>query len=114
MFDDDHGVRVRQRGRQHPAGIVDRRRGNDLQPRDVGVPAFQAVRVLRCELPPGTGGHPDHDWHRELSARHVSKSGRGVDNLVECQQAEVDGHDLDDRAEPSEGCADACPNEARL
>ena len=42
------------------------------------------------------------------------QGGRVVQDLVEREQAEVDGHDLDDRAHPAERGADAGADEGRL
>ena len=70
--------------------------------------------MLGRELAAGAGGHADHERHVELTARHVQQRGRGVHDLVERQQAEVDRHDLDDRSHPAERRADAGADEARL
>ena len=70
--------------------------------------------MLRGELPAGAGGHPDHQRHVELAAGHVQQGGGVVEDLVEGQQAEVDGHDLDDRPHPAQGGADAGADERRL
>ena len=83
-------------------------------PGDVGVPALEAVGVLGAELAPGPGGHPDHDRHVELAARHVEQGRRVVHDLVEGKQAEVHRHDLDDGSHPAEGGADAGTDEAGL
>ena len=56
-----------------------------LKPGDVGVPAFEAVRMLRRQLPAGAGGHADDERHVELAARHVADRRRIVDDLVERQ-----------------------------
>ena len=56
-----------------------------LAARDVRVPAFQAVRVLRGDPPAAPGRHPDHQRHGELAARHVRDRGGVVDDLVERQ-----------------------------
>jgi len=41
--------------------------------------------------------HADHERDVELTAGHVQQRGRVVEDLVEREQAEVHGHDLDDR-----------------
>ena len=70
--------------------------------------------MLRGELAPGSGGHPDHQRNVELSARHVLQRRRVVEDLVECEQAEVDGHDLDDRPHAAQRGADPGADERRL
>ena len=70
--------------------------------------------MLGGELAAGAGGHADHERHVELAARHVQQRGGVVHDLVEREQAEVDGHDLDDRAHAAERGADAGADEGRL
>ena len=114
MLEQQHRVGVLERGPEHAARVLDGRRRDHLDPGDVRVPALQAVRVLRRELPAGAGGHPDHQRHVQLAAGHV-REGRGVvEDLVEREQAEVHGHDLDDRPQPGERGADARADEAGL
>jgi len=107
MLADDHRVGIGERRRQHPPGVGDRGRCEHLEPRDVGEPDLETVRMLRRELPARTGGHPDHQRHRELAGRHVPQGGGIVDDLVEGQEREVDRHDLHDRPEAGHGRADA-------
>jgi hypothetical protein len=71
VLEDDHRVRIVQRGAQHPARVLHRCGREHLQPRHVGVPALQAVRVLGGELAPRAARHADHDRDAELAARHV-------------------------------------------
>ena len=70
--------------------------------------------MLRRKLPPHAGRHADDDWHGKLPARHVAQRRRGVHDLVDRQQAEVDGHDLDDRPHAAERRADASADERGL
>ena len=114
VLEDQHRIRIGERRTEHPVGVLDRRRREHLDPRNVGVPALQAVRVLGGELPTRAGGHPDHERHGELPAGHVSQRRRGVDDLVERQQAEVDRHHLDDRAQPAQRRADPDADEPQL
>ena len=96
MFEDEHGVWVLKRRQQHAAGVLERRRGDDAQPRNVCIPALEAVGMLGCELASGTGGHADHDRHVQLPARHMAQRRRIVHDLVEGEQAEIHRHHLDD------------------
>ena len=106
MLEDQHRVRVGQRRREHVAGVLDDGRREHAQPRDMGIPAFEAVRMLRRDLPPAAGRHADHQRHRELAARHVRDRRGVVDDLIERQQAEIHGHDLDNRPHPGQRRAD--------
>ena len=85
-----------------------------LDARDVGVPAFQAVRMLGGELAAGAGRHADDQRHGKLAARHVRDGRRIVEDLVEGEQAEIAGHDLDDRAQSGHRRADAGADEGAL
>ena len=44
----------------------------------------------------------------------MSQCGSGIDDLVEGEQAEVDGHDLDDGAHPTERGADTDTDESQF
>ena len=70
--------------------------------------------MLRGELAPAAGGHPDHDRHGELPAGHVRDRGGAVHDLVQGEQREVDGHDLDDPPHPTEGRTDPGADEGEL
>ena len=52
MLENDHRIRILQRGPQHAARVRESSRRDDAQPRDVGVPAFQAMRMLGSQLAP--------------------------------------------------------------
>ena len=98
MLEDQHRVGLLQRRPEHATRVLDGRRRQHPDARDVGIPAFETVGVLRGELPPAAGRHADHQRHAELIAGHVPDRRRIVEDLVERQQAEIDRHDLDDRA----------------
>ena len=68
--------------------------------------------MLGRELAACAGGHADHQRHAELIARHVAYRGRGVENLVKREQAEVHRHQLDDRAHAGHCRADAGAGES--
>ena len=70
--------------------------------------------MLGRELASGAGGHSDHQWNVELAARHVKHRRGVVHDLVERQQAEVDGHDFDDRPHAAHRRADSSADEGRL
>ena len=114
MLEDEHRVGIRQRRGEHAVRVLEGCRRQDPQSRDVRVPPFEAVRVLRRELAAGAGGHPDHERNRALTARHVEQRRRVVEDLIEGEQAEVHRHDLDDRAHPAEGGADTGAHERRF
>ena len=81
---------------------------------DVAVPALEAVRVLCRELAAPARRHAHDERHAELAVGHVPHRGGVVDDLVEREQAEVDGHDLDDRPHAAERRADAGADEPGL
>jgi hypothetical protein len=114
VLEDEHRVGVLQRGPEHPPRVAQRCRGEHLDAGDVGVPALEAVRVLRRELAACSGGHADDERDIELAAGHVQQRRRVVEDLVEGQQREVDRHDLDDRSHPAHRRADARADERRL
>ena len=114
VLEDQHRVRILQRGPQHAARVLERRRRQHLDAGNVRVPAFEAVRVLRRKLAPGAGRHADHQRHAELVARHVADRGGGIENLIEREQAEIDRHQLDDRPHAGHRGANAGAGEARF
>src|SRR5713226_334634 len=104
---------------QHPLGVL-RRRGRDHQEAwDESVQDLEAVRMLRRQLVAGAAWHADHHRHLGLAAEHVADLGRVVDDLVVCDEREVDGHHLHDRAQAkhrrTDGhrCGDAWPAPCR-
>ena len=52
--------------------------------------------------------------HAHLTARHVTRLGRGIDELIHRLHGEVERHELDDRLEPGERRADAEPGHGVL
>ena len=112
VFEDQHRIGILQRGPQHAARILERRRRQHLDAGDMRIPAFEAVRMLGRKLAAGPGRHADHERHAELISRHVAHRGRGVENLVEREQAEIHRHQLDDRAHAGHRRADAGAGEA--
>lgn len=70
--------------------------------------------MLGTKLASGPGSHPDHQRHVELAAGHVQQGCGVVHDLVEGQEAEVDGHDLHDGSHPAERGADPGADEPGL
>ncbi len=70
--------------------------------------------MLRGHLAPGAGGHADDQGDVEPAPGHVQQRRFVVHELVEREQADVHGHDLDDRPHPGEGRTDARPDEGGL
>ena len=114
VLEKQHRVRIRQRRCQHAPRVGHRRRCQHAQARYVRIPTFETVRMLRRQLSTGACRHPDHQWHGKLPARHMAQQRGGIDNLVECQQAEVDRHDFDDGAHASQRRTDAGTYEAEF
>ena len=114
VLKDQHRVGVGQGGCQHAARILQGGGRQNAQAGNVGIPAFKTVRVLRCNLAPCARGHAQHQRHRKLSTRHVVQEGCGVDNGVQRQQAEVDGHHLHDRPHTAQGRANTSAHKTQL
>lgn len=74
----------------------------------MGEPAFERMGVLGGELFASAGRHTDDHGHVELAAGHVQDGSRVVEDLVQSEQAEVDGHDFDDGQHAGHGGADSC------
>ena len=63
--------------------------------------------MLGGKLAAGAGRHADDERHAELISRHVAHGGRGIENLVEREQAEIHRHQFDDRAHAGHRRTDA-------
>jgi hypothetical protein len=113
-LDEDHRVVVADGALEQALGVGRRAGRHHLEPRDVGVPRLERLRVLRASCSAAPPGPAEHHRHRELAARHVEHLGGRVDDLVHRQQREVPGHELDDRAQAHHRRADAHAGEAQL
>lgn len=102
----DYGVRTFQSQTEHSACVLVRADRQHDQPRDVRKKRLPTVGMLCRQLPPDAATHPNHDGDVQLAARHVQERGGVVDDLVEGQQAEIDGHHLHNRAHPGHRRAD--------
>src|SRR6266849_2979273 len=96
---------------EHPLRVLRRRRCDDQQAGDEPVKHLEAVRMLRRQLVPGAARHADHHRHLGLAAEHVADLRCVVDDLVVGDQREVDGHHLDDRAQPEHRGADGAADD---
>ena len=54
------------------------------------------------------------DRAAHLAARHITRLGRRVDDLIDRLHGEIKSHELDDRPQPSKSGADAQPGKALL
>ena len=70
--------------------------------------------MLRGQLAAAARGRADDEGDADLASAHVAEGGGVVEDLVQRQQAEVDGHDLDDRPEAGDGRPDPRADEGRL
>ncbi|MCY1512434.1 hypothetical protein D9M68_468950 [compost metagenome] len=70
--------------------------------------------MLGRQLPAGSGSHTHHQGNGELPAGHMPQGRGRIDQGVQCQQAEVDRHHLDDRAHAAQRRADARANEGQF
>ena len=76
------------------------------------IPARIALRMLRGDAGRRSVRPPEDDRAAHLAAGHVKRLGGGVDDLVDGLHREVEGHELDHGAQPSEGRAHTQPGEA--
>src|SRR5882762_10515691 len=113
-FEHDDGIVVADRGLEESFGVGRRCGRNDLEAGNVGEPALPRLGVLRPELECGATRAPEHDGDPNLPTRHVQHLCRGIDDLVQREQREIPGHELDDRPEAAHGGADADPRESQL
>ena len=67
-----------------------------------------------AELVAATARHADHHRHPHVAVEHVRDRGGVVDDLVECEQREVDGHQFDDRSQAGHRRADPGTNDRVL
>ena len=63
--------------------------------------------MLGGKLAAGAGRHADHQRDAELISRHVAHRGRGIEDLIEREQAEIHRHQFDDRTHAGHRRADA-------
>ena len=114
VLDEDDRVRVLDRGAEQAVGVGRRRRHDDAQAGDVGEQRLEALRVLAARRAPGAelGAHGQR--HLGRPAGHERQLGRLVEQLVEADADEVEVHELDHRAHPGHGRADAEAHDRRL
>ncbi len=106
VLDEDHRVVVADRRLQQRLGVGRGRGAGDQQAGDLEVERLEAVGVGRAELMAAASRHPDHHRHLRLAVEHVGDRRGMVDDLVQRQQREVDGHQLDDRPQATHRGAD--------
>ena len=110
----EHRIVVPRRGDQETLGVIGRGRRNDLQARQVAEPRFQALGVLRGQVPAA----PGHGYHRDGqlggAAEHVAHLGHLVGDLVHALAHEVHEHDVDDGSQAGRGRTDAQAHDAFL
>ena len=114
VLDEDHRVRVLDRGTQQAVGVGRRRRHDDGQPGDVREQRLEALRVLAARRAPGAELGPHGQRHLGGAAGHERQLRRLVEQLVEADAEEVEVHHLDDRAHAGHRRADAEPDDRRL
>ncbi len=100
VFEEDHRIGIADRCLQQ-ALVVGRRIWRDhLEARDLRVPGRVILAVLGADPRCGAVRSAEHDRSAHLSARHVQRLGRGIDDLVHRLHGEVEGHEFDDRLQP--------------
>src|SRR6185437_4636433 len=114
VFQQDHGIIVADRGGEQALGVGWGGRSEHFEAGYVRVPDLQVLRVGGGQLLSATTWSADHQRHADLTAERRVHLRRMVDDLIDSQQAEVDGHDLHDRAQPEHGRADRGTHEPFL
>ena len=114
MLEEDHRVRVADRGLEQPLGVGGVIGRHHLQAGDVGVPGGIVLAVLGRHPGRRAIGAPEDDGTGDLPARHVKGLRRRIDNVINRLHGEVESHELDDGPQPRHGRADSEAGEAML
>src|SRR5690625_7489975 len=80
----------------------------------MGILLLWGLGVLCGEGTTGACGSTHDDGAAEFAGGHHARFGGGIDHCIERQHGEVEGHDLDDRAQSVEGCANAEADKTEL
>ena len=80
----------------------------------MGEPSLQRVRMLSRQLLSAACSHADHKRNVTLTSRHMQQSRGIVHNLIQCQQAEIYGHDLHNRSHAIHGGTDPGTGKGRF
>jgi hypothetical protein len=113
-LDEDDRIVVSDGALEEALGVGRCRRHDDLETGDVGVIALEGLRVLRGELQRRAARAAKDRRHSHLSVRHVPHLGGVVHELVDGEEREVPGHELDDGPQAHHGGADADAGESEL
>jgi hypothetical protein len=114
ILEEDDGVRVADRGLQQAFRISRRERHDHLEARHVGVPGGVIVAVLCADARCCAIGATEHDGAAQLTAGHVERLGRRIDDVVDGLHCEVEGHEFDDGLEAAHGRTHADASKAVL
>ena len=107
VFEEDDRIGIADRGFQQALG-VGRGVGRDHdQAGNLRIPGRVILAVLGGDARGGAVRSAEHDRGAHLSAGHIERLRRGVDDLVDRLHGEIEGHEFDDRLEPCERRADA-------
>src|ERR1051326_5756873 len=98
MFDKEHGIRVSHCRFKHALDIVGGSRHDYFEARDMSIPRLKHLRVLCASLCASSSRSTYDQGHLRLSPKHVAQFGGTVDNQIDSEQAEIDGHQLEDRS----------------
>jgi hypothetical protein len=106
-----HGVGVRDRGAQHPDGVVRGRRHHHLQAGDVAVEGLDRLRVVEGPVDPPTPRAPHHHGELEVAVGPIPHTSGLRDELVERRMDEVRELDLGNGDQVVEGHTDGQPHD---
>src|SRR5258708_7358807 len=113
-LEDEHRVVVADGALEQPLGVVRRPRRHDLHAWHMGQPGLERLRMLGAQLQRRAVWPAEYDGTVVLSARHVQHLRRRVQHLVQSEDPEIPGHELDDRPQAHHRGADADAGESQL
>ena len=114
VLEEDHRVGIADRALEQALRVGGRIRHHDLEAGHVRVPGGVILAVLRADRDAAPLGPRNTIGAAELPAGHVERLRRRIDDLVDRLHGEVEGHELDDRAQARERGADADAGKAVL
>lgn len=94
-----HGVLVADGGLHQALGVLGGPGSHHLQAGHGTVPGGEALGVLGSHTGGGTVGATENNGHSHITTRHVELLGSRVHDLIDRLHGEVEGHELNDRAQ---------------
>ena len=96
VLEKDHWVGIADRGLEQTLRVGGEIRRDHLQSRNVRIPRRIVLTVLRGDAGGRAVWSAEHDRATHLTAGHVARLCRGIDDLVDRLHGEIPGHEFDD------------------